>query len=276
MGEERCIEYVRTALGSTDIPVEIENVQRWSAQAVWAERYRDGRIFLAGDSAHVMPPTGGFGGNTGVSDAYNLAWKLAYVLDGRAGEDLLDTYDPERRPAGEATVEQAYTRYVLRLDPELGKDDLVPFLPDPGIELGHRHRSHAIALEPDDDGAPFENPHEPSGRPGTRAPHVWLERDGGTISTLDLFGRNFVLLAGAEVESWHEAAREAGERSGVPVDVHVLEEARVAEAYGIGSTGATLVRPDGFVAWRARQAGGEPALGDALERALGRMSSVVS
>jgi 2-polyprenyl-6-methoxyphenol hydroxylase-like FAD-dependent oxidoreductase len=276
MGEERCIEYVRTALGSPDIPVEIENVQRWSAQAVWAERFRDGRIFLAGDSAHVMPPTGGFGGNTGVSDAYNLAWKLAYVLDGRAGEQLLDSYDAERRPVGEATVEQAYTRYVLRLDPELGKDDLVPFLPDPCIELGHRQRSEAIALEADDDDAPFENPHEPSGRPGTRAPHVWLDRDGGSVSTLDLFGRNFVLLAGAEGESWRETAREAGERSGVPVDVHVLAESRFADAYGVGSGGAALVRPDGFIAWRAQQTGSEPALGDALERALGRTSSVVS
>jgi aklavinone 12-hydroxylase len=152
----------------------------------------------------------------------------------------------------------------------------VPFLPDPSIELGHRHRSRAIALEADDDGAPFENPHEPSGRPGTRAPHVWLDRDGGTISTLDLFGRNFVVLAGAEEEGWRDVVRDAEARSGVPVDVHVLEEARVADAYGIGSTGATLVRPDGFVVWRAQHTGGEPGLGDALERALGRTSSVVS
>ena len=88
-----------------------------------------------------MPPTGGFGGNTGVEDAHNLAWKLAWALDGRAGAGLLDTYDAERRPVGELTVEQAYTRYVLRLDPELGKDDIQPFVPDPPIELGHRYRS---------------------------------------------------------------------------------------------------------------------------------------
>src|SRR5581483_7980633 len=81
MSEETCIGYVRTALGAPDLPVAIENVQRWSASADYAERLVDGRILLAGDAAHVMPPTGGFGGNTGVQDAYDLAWKLAHVLD---------------------------------------------------------------------------------------------------------------------------------------------------------------------------------------------------
>ena len=82
MSAATCIRYVREALGDPDIPVEIENVQRWSASAEYAERLRDGRVFIAGDAAHVMPPTGGFGGNCGIEDGYNLAWKLAYVLDG--------------------------------------------------------------------------------------------------------------------------------------------------------------------------------------------------
>ena len=76
-------------------------------------------MFLAGDSAHAMPPTGGFGGNTGVADAHNLAWKLALVSAGLAGPRLLDTYDAERRPISALTVEQAYTRYALRVDPSL-------------------------------------------------------------------------------------------------------------------------------------------------------------
>ena len=100
-GEEECIEYVREALGAPDLPVEIENVQRWNASAEWAERFQEGPVFLAGDAVHGMPPTGGFGGNTGVQDAHNLAWKLAFVLDGRAGESLLASYDTERRPVGE-------------------------------------------------------------------------------------------------------------------------------------------------------------------------------
>ena len=147
--------------------------------------FREGQVFLAGDAAHNMPPTGGFGGNTGVADSHNLAWKLASVLDGSAGPGLLETYDAERRPVAELTVEQAYTRYVVRLDPELGTDDIQPFVPDPPIELGHRYHSSAVIAESDDDGSFHENPGEPSGRPGTRAPHVAL--DSG--STLDLFGR---------------------------------------------------------------------------------------
>jgi 2-polyprenyl-6-methoxyphenol hydroxylase-like FAD-dependent oxidoreductase len=86
ISNERCVEFVRTALGSEpDLPVEIENVQHWSAMAATAESFQSGRIFLAGDSAHVMPPTGGFGGNTGVADAHNLVWKLAFATSGAAG-----------------------------------------------------------------------------------------------------------------------------------------------------------------------------------------------
>jgi hypothetical protein len=242
MSDDRCVEYVREALGAPGLAVEIENVQRWNACAEWAQRFQDGRVFLAGDAAHNMPPTGGFGGNAGVADAHNLAWKLGLVLEGSAGPGLLDTYDAERRPVGEFTTEQAYTRYVLRLDPELGKHDIQPFVPDPPIELGHRYRSSAVVDESDDDGSIYENPHEPSGRPGTRAPHVAL--DGG--STLDLFGRGFVVLSAAE--QWCAAAREAG------VDAHRLDSAAFVEAYGTGTEGAVLVRPDGFIAWRARGA----------------------
>ena len=102
MSEERCVEYVREALGAPELAIEIENVQQWNACADWAERFREGQVFLAGDAAHNMPPTGGFGGNTGVADAHNLAWKLASVLDGSAGPGLLETYDAERRPVGGA------------------------------------------------------------------------------------------------------------------------------------------------------------------------------
>src|SRR4030095_16393811 len=110
-------ELARKALGRADIPVEIDNMQRWTAAAAHASCFRDRRVFLAGDAAHVMPPTGGFGGNTGIGDAHNLAWKLAAVVSGTAGAGLLDTYDAERRPVCDLVVEQAYTRYVLRVDP---------------------------------------------------------------------------------------------------------------------------------------------------------------
>lgn len=124
---DQCRAYVRTALGcGPELPIEIDSVQPWQAQAGWAERFAAGRVFLAGDAAHVMPPTGGFGGNTGIADAHNLAWKLAAVLDGSAGPGLLASYDAERRPSAALTVEQAYTRYVLRVDSTLPQEDLAP------------------------------------------------------------------------------------------------------------------------------------------------------
>jgi 2-polyprenyl-6-methoxyphenol hydroxylase-like FAD-dependent oxidoreductase len=282
MSEATCVGYVREALGDPEIPVEIENVQRWSASAEYAERLRDGRVFLAGDSAHVMPPTGGFGGNNGVQDGYDLAWKLAYVLDGRADESLLDTYDSERQPVGAFTTEQAYTRYVLRLDPSLGKDDLQPIVPEAPVELGYRHRSGGI-LGADDDET-WEDPATPSGRPGFRAPHVQVTVDGGERSTLDLFGRSFVLLAGPDGESWCAAARGAGDSFGVPVDAYRVgaeltdANGELETSYGTGPAGAVLVRPDGIVAWRASASHPDPEgeLSRALGAALGRGAPVAA
>ena len=273
MSTPTCVGYVREALGDPDIAVEIESVQRWSASAEYAERLSEGRVLLAGDAVHVMPPTGGFGGNAGVQDGYDIAWKLAYVLDGRAGEGLLQTYDDERQPVGSFTTEQAYTRYVLRLDPTLGKENLMPIVEEATVELGYRYRSDAIEVEPGDDGAAWEDPRAPTGRPGFRAPHLPIVLDGNE-STVDLFGRDLVLLAGSEGEAWCTAAAAAGEALGVTVTAHrataELDPAgRFADLYGTGDGGAVLVRPDGFVAWRARAAHAEPEA--ELTRMLARM-----
>ena len=270
MSAETCVGYVRLALGAPNLPVQIESVQRWSAMADWAERLVVGRVLIAGDAAHVMPPTGGFGGNAGVQDAYDLAWKLQYVLHGLAPAALLETYEAERRPVGEFTTEQAYTRYVLRLDPGLGKDNLQPIVREDAVELGYRYRSDAIEAEPDDDGLVWEDPHAPSVRPGTRAPHLEVDRDGSRVSAIDLFGRDFVLLAGAEGQAWCETAASAGKELGVAVETHRdgadFGSERFAEVYGVGSAGAVLVRPDGFVAWHTRDSAGD--LAAALRRAL--------
>lgn len=126
----------------------IEDVATWRAVADSAERYQDRRVFLTGDAAHTMPPNGGFGGNTGVQDAWNLAWKLALVLRGVAGTGLLDTYDGERRPIGALMVEQAYTRYVTRVAPYLGTEGMQPLVDDFSLEIGGRCNSPAVALDP--------------------------------------------------------------------------------------------------------------------------------
>ncbi len=175
-----------------------------------AERFQDGRIFLAGDAAHVMPPYGGYGGNTGIHDAHNLAWKLAAVLDGEASPELLATYDPERRPVARFTAEQAYARYVTRAAPYLAAGGMEPIVGDLEIDLGARLHSRAVAAAGSGDDAVYVDPRESHGAPGTRAPHLWLDRDGERISTLDLAGPGFVLLAGPDAELWTQAAGAAG------------------------------------------------------------------
>jgi 2-polyprenyl-6-methoxyphenol hydroxylase-like FAD-dependent oxidoreductase len=249
LSAQRCAAMVRTALGAPGLPVEIDSVQRWEATASYATRYREGRVFLAGDAAHVMPPTGGFGGNTGVADAHNLVWKLAMTLDGTAGEGLLDSYDAERRPIGELTAEQAYTRYVLRVDPSLTSDDLAGPIDDPSIELGALYRSAAVVGA--DSAPPLDDPTQPGARVGARAPHLPVELDGAPASTLDLAGPHFALLAAPAGDAWCRAATAAAGDLGVPLTAHTITAAPVAATYGLTAGGAVLLRPDGILAWRA-------------------------
>jgi 2-polyprenyl-6-methoxyphenol hydroxylase-like FAD-dependent oxidoreductase len=277
VSEKRLIEFVRAAAGVPDLPVRIDGVARWRATSDVARQFAQGRIFLAGDAAHLMPPNGGFGGNTGIHDAHNLAWKLAYVLKGLAGPKLLETYDMERRPIAKFTVEQAYTRYVTRTAPYLGATDFQPLADDFNIELGHIYHSPAIVAG-DGDAAVHADPHRTYGRPGSRAPHVWLERAGRQVSTLDLFGDAFVLLAPPRGDAWCQAASAVARRfPGLAIATHVVggtdiqdPEAAFAQAYGLSDDGALLVRPDGFVAWRAKSVVGDPekALGRALDAVL--------
>ena len=278
LDEKRCLELVHTALGTDKVPVKIENVMHWESTADVAERFQDGRIFLAGDAAHVMPPYGGFGGNTGIADAHNLAWKLALVLQGRAGPELLSTYELERRPASAFAVEQAYTRYVVRSAQYLGTSGMQKSENDLNIELGYCYRSQAVIPESDDGGREHENPRESKGRPGRRAPHLFLQRGGEKISSLDLFGGNFALLAGPDGRAWCDSAAAGARQLGLPLDIHCIgadgledPEGAFPDAYGITPSGAVLVRPDGFVAWRARSAEGASPLA-----ITGALASVLS
>jgi putative polyketide hydroxylase len=261
--------------------VEIVDIAPWKAIADVATSFRRGRVLLAGDAAHTVPPNGGFGGNTGVQDAFNLAWKLALVLDGHAQPALIATYDAERRPIGALTVEQAYSRYVLRTAPYLGTDHIQPLVDDLSLEIGHRYRSAAVLAEDGaDDGLPYVNPRESRGLPGTRAPHVWLERDERPLSTLDLFGRRFALLVGEDGGAWRDCATEAAAQAGVALDIHRIAgtgvlanpDARFAEAYGITASGATIVRPDGYVGWRAADDAG--ASRESVARVLASLLSL--
>jgi 2-polyprenyl-6-methoxyphenol hydroxylase-like FAD-dependent oxidoreductase len=263
--EARLVEFVRAGAGVADLDVRIDGVARWRSVSDVARRFHDGRVLIAGDAAHVMPPNGGFGGNTGIQDAWDAAWKLALVINGVASPELLATYDAERRPVGRLTVEQAYTRYVTRTAPYLEATDMQPFVADLEIELGYIYRSPAIVADDGDgddmgDIAEHGDPRDTRARPGSRAPHLWLDADGSRRSTLDLFGRRFVLLAAGDGGAWCDAAdATAAEIPGLELDAHRLGNEGFADAYGISPSGAVLVRPDGFVAWRAERLTDRPA-----------------
>jgi hypothetical protein len=283
---ERCAAVVRQAAGVPDLDVTILGAVPWVAAALVAERYRRGRVFLAGDAAHHMPPTGGFGLNTGVQDVHNLAWKLAAVLQGWGGPALLDTYEDERLPYGRAITEQSLmnARSLGRGGPEATAASTASlarpeFLNELGMIFGAAYESSAVVA----DGTPppkVENPitdYVPSARPGHRAPHAWLERGSARLSTVDLVGGRFVLLAGAGGAAWCDAARTAAGADGV-----TLEALRIGgddlhdpdggwhELWEIERDGAVLVRPDGHVAWRSRSAvpGAEAEMRHALRRVL--------
>ena len=285
----RTLTLVRAIIGAADLPVEVLGVSPWTANAVIAERYSVGRVFLAGDAAHETTPAGGFGMNTGVQDVHNLAWKLAAVLHGWADPILLETYETERRPVGEAVTQQSLRNHaaverlgqpasVRRGDHPAGGQQL---LSEWGLIFGTAYCS--AALVPDGSRAPaVTDPvtdYVPSARPGHRAPHVWLHRDSQRFSTLDLFDGGFVLLTGQYGKAWRSAGRQVAGAVGLPLSSYLIGPEGDAtdpsgswcDVYGIDDGGAVLVRPDGHVAWRARTSVLEPTteLRTALDQVLG-------
>ncbi|MEU0167661.1 FAD-dependent monooxygenase [Streptomyces iakyrus] len=278
--DEWCVEHIRRAVGVADLDVEITGRAPWHAAQRVARSYRSGRVFLAGDSAHEMSPTGAFGSNTGIQDAHNLAWKLAAVLDGWAGEHLLDTYDAERRPVAEATSARAAARSAEHSHPGFAAPAGAGGGPQRGIlnvALGYRYPQGAVV------GADPATPVVPesldlTGAPGSRAPHLWVRHGDERMSTLDLYERSLVLLSdAAEPDGWHEAALRLADELAVPLrsyrvgtgpraDLVPEDAADWAERHGTGPGGAVLVRPDGFVAWRSP--GPDPDAEDALRLVL--------
>jgi putative polyketide hydroxylase len=283
LSPERCIELVRKAVGVPDLPVELLGISFWKCSAMVADAFCKGRVFLAGDAAHETTPSGGFGLNIGVQDTQNLAWKLAAVIKGHADASLLDTYDAERRPYATEVVRTTYlnmsslNRTERQTAPQLPRKE---YLAEQGLVFGMQYKSAAVLSDGTEPPA-VEDPvtdYEPSATPGRRAPHVWLDRKGERISTIDLFGRSFVLLAAPGGSAWREAARHQAAPQIIPylVGDDVLDvDGGWMEAYGVQEGGAVLVRPDGFVAWRCQSSPPNPALAldDALQRMLGRAAA---
>ncbi len=271
------VENARAHTGIADLDVQIIHRSIWRVSRQVAETFRNGRVFLAGDAAHRFPPTGGFGLNSGVQDAHNLAWKLAFVLRGQASEKLLESYTAERLPVAESNADFsmgnrhrfAYIEDACRSEDEdrirFWVDDMDNHLHSIGQSLGFIYRSNAVVEDGTVAKALNSRYYVPSDRPGGRFPHVWLD-PARKLSTLDWFDREFVVVAGPLGDRWLEAARTVQSQLGLPLAAHKLPEVATDTGIRIGLRGAVLVRPDGHVAWRMPYLPGDPA--EALTAAL--------
>lgn len=256
------IEFARQMIGDPEADVRVKGTSKWQVNNVVATEYRKGRVFLMGDAAHRHPPSGGLGGNTSIQDAYNLAWKLAFVLSGQAGEELLDSYDEERQPVGKHIVGRAIQNLTnmgaavdvlgLRRGQSLEEAwaSLNALASDTeeasarrkalaeavalqhyrsnahGVELGQRYTSSAVV----DDGTPFPEPtrdpdlyYHPTTHPGGYLPHAWVEHERRRVSTLDLAGHGrFSLIVGVGGEPWAEAAAVVSAELGIELPVYAV------------------------------------------------------
>ncbi len=246
------------------IDAEILGTDPWTARMLLADRYRDGRVFLVGDSAHLNPPWGGHGFNTGIGDAVNIGWKLAAVLDGWGGDSLLESYEAERRPIAERTIREA-TANMSVLAPELGSRELDVSGPvgeqarraaaqgiqtskdrefhSLGIVLGYQYDASSVIVDDGTPPLPEGQAYSPTARPGARLPHLWLP-DGASL--YDRLGNGLSLLRlrdDVDVTPFIESATACG----VPLTVVELRGQPLEEFYGAS---LLLVRPDQHVAWR--------------------------
>jgi 2,4-dichlorophenol 6-monooxygenase len=262
VSEEAVVERARMTIGDPDIAVRVKDVSKWQLNHVVAREYRKGRVFLAGDAAHRHPPANGLGTNTSIQDSYNLAWKLAMVLSGSAGQGLLDSYDQERQPVGRQVVDRAM-KSVTDMQPisralgfrpgqssedgwaalrELFSDqpgaaerrtaltaaiDLQNYqFNGHGVELNQRYTSRAVV----DDGTPFPTPvrdpelyYQPTTHPGGYLPHAWVWHGPRQVSTLDLAGQGrFSLLVGIGGAPWSEAAAKIAAELNITLPVYAL------------------------------------------------------
>lgn len=280
--DEDVVRNARRQTGIEDLDVQIIHRSTWRMSRQVAARFGKGRVFLAGDAAHRFPPTGGFGLNSGVQDAHNLAWKLAYVLGGWADASLLATYDGERRPVAESNADFSYgnrLRYRHTEDAiRSGNEDRMRFwindtdnhLHSIGQALGFSYVSAAVIQDGTVAKALQARHYTPSDRPGGRFPHLWLDL-ARTCSTLDWFDRQFVVVAGPLGFAWQEACKQVADATGLPLTFRQLPTVEAASGFEMGMRGAVLVRPDGHVAWRRPWISSEPAreLAEALQGVVG-------
>lgn len=267
-----------------DIDFEVLSTGVWIAgHSLVAERYQRGRVFIAGDAAHLFTPTGGLGYNTAVGDAVNLGWKLAAVLKGQAGASLLDTYEEERRPIGLRNTAYARTFAdsvgLFEVTPALEADDATGEqlreqasevlgahvrreFNIPGVTFGERYDTSPIVFGDAAQAPPDQaNEYVPSTLPGGRLPHRWL---GGERSLYDLLGFEWSVLAPPGLTAEAESLAEAGRVVGLEVTVLPLDASEVGDLL---DEGLLLVRPDQMIAWRGTHVPDAAAIWERVARA---------
>lgn len=304
------IEVARDLIGDPDIEIKIDSYSVWTVNNMYGTNNTDGRVFCGGDSMHRHPPSNGLGSNTSMQDSYNLAWKLAMVLNGQAGEALLETYNAERIPIAKQIVTRANQSidefgpifdaigFLSTTDPDQKKANMAKRKDNTpegvaqrealrqallfkkyefnahGVDMNHMYASSAVASDGTSAPVPERDPelhYFRTSYPGTKVPHNWFRKGpfGGTekLATLDLCcqGR-FTLLTGIGGEGWVEAAKAYGEATGVHIETVVVGPGQdVEDIYQewadireVGEDGCLLVRPDGYIGWRAQSAVADP------------------
>ena len=270
---------------AANIEIELISSIPWSVAKMVATRLRVGRVLLAGDAAHRVPPFGGFGMNTGIQTAHNLGWKLAYVLQKIAPEALLDSYDEERREVAQRNCEFGWKngQHVIAIGSAGSVQGGTAAVASArsygnwaGLDLGVYYERGALV--PDGTALPIvEDPiidYVPCARPGSRAPHLWLRHNSEIISSLDLSEKDFVILAGPDGQAWVDAIAKLTSNEGVPLRAFRVgpsctlqpRDRSFTKLYGIGDDGAVLIRPDGHVAYRSPNA--VPNTAEALDEVL--------
>ena len=255
---------IHEAIGDVTVDIEILDIATFRFSGLNATQYRQGRVFLAGDAAHVLPPTGGLGMNSGIQDVHNLVWKIAFVLREWADERLLDSYEAERLPVADGNIawslENSKRFGELRTALAEGDSRRAETLLEQakehvialGQDLGFWYADGCLVPDGTQPAAASAGDYEPNARPGSRAPAIWLQTDAGRISTIDLYDTLLTLVLGADGGAW--CRRQAAENLQVlriGQGVLAAPEADLHAALGISPTGAVLIRPDGHVAWRA-------------------------
>ncbi|MFT4581973.1 MAG: putative polyketide hydroxylase [Gammaproteobacteria bacterium] len=270
-GANEAANWIRGTAGDETLDVRVRSIRPWTMHSIMADNFKVGRAFLLGDAAHVLPPTGGLGLNSGLHAVHNLMWKLAGVIQGWAGNQLLETYDQERRLVTEISAQSSFRNSVnfgAIGDAYRSGGDVVSALHQAesygrfaGLDLGLRYADGAFCSDGTQPTSLDQTSevYDHSAAPGVRAPHVWLSLSGRKLSSLDLFDQGFCLLAGKRGGQWISAARVLGEKFDIPLTAFAVNAADSPlvgadwlEIYGIEEDGAVLIRPDGHVGFRSQ------------------------